>query len=69
MNMIITCRCPMCGSISHISCKKTAWYAYEAGALAQDAFPSMDLRTRETLISGMCEPCQIRFFETDDEEE
>lgn len=69
MNMTITCRCPLCGSISHISCKKTAWRAYETGALAQEAFADMDITTRETIISGMCEPCQTRFFEVDDEEE
>ena len=69
MKVTVNCRCPFCGKVSFVSCEENAWDAYEAGALAQDAFPSMDLRTRETLISGMCEPCQIRFFETDDEEE
>jgi hypothetical protein len=55
--------------MSFVSCDEAGWDAYEAGALIQDAFPQMDLHTRETIISGMCEPCQIRFFETDDEEE
>ena len=62
MMITITGRCPVCGSITHISCKKTAWRAYEAGALAQEAFADMDITTRETIISGMCEPCQETFF-------
>ena len=69
MNVVVACRCPLCGKISQVLCEEDAWNAYEAGALAQDAFPTMDLRTRETIISGMCEPCQTRFFEVDDEEE
>lgn len=68
MTMTINCRCPLCGSTTQVTCEENAWQTYANGALAQDAFADMDLVTRETLISGMCEPCQIRFFETDDEE-
>lgn len=67
--MNITRRCPLCGKFTSVVCDKSAWDAYEAGALAQNAFPTMDLHTRETIISGMCEPCQISFFEVDDEED
>jgi hypothetical protein len=72
MNMIITRYCPLCGELTSVVCAESAWSAYKGGALAQDAFPDMDIFTRETLISGMCKPCQMRFFiedEDDDEEE
>ena len=68
MSITINCRCPMCGRISHISCDEQAWDAYEGGALAQDAFADMDLHTRETIISGMCLPCQEAFFVEDDDD-
>ena len=60
--------CPLCGKVSFLDVEEDALNAYEAGALAQDAFPDMDLMTRELLISGMCEECQATFFEVDDEE-
>ena len=67
--MIITvnCRCPMCGKTTLVSCSDTAWEAYEHGALAQEAFADMDIATRETIISGMCAPCQEAFFTADEE--
>lgn len=67
--MVITKCCPLCGAFSSVTCDSDAWVAYQNGALAQVAFPDMDIFARETLISGMCEPCQTRFFIEDDEEE
>ena len=66
--MIITRRCFLCGALTSVVCDAKAWEAYQNGALAQDVFPEMDLRSRETLISGMCTNCQKDFFEMDDEE-
>lgn len=68
MQVVVDCRCPMCGAISHILCDEVSWDAYEDGALAQEAFADMDLHTRETIISGMCLSCQERFFIPEDEE-
>ena len=68
MTATITCRCPLCGKTSTVTCSEEQWYAYEDGALAQDAFADMDLHTRETIISGMCLPCQERFFVEDDDD-
>ena len=65
--MTITCRCPLCGKYSVVTCSEAQWNAYENGALAQEAFADMDLRTRESIISGMCFPCQEAFFEVDEE--
>lgn len=70
MNMVVVnCRCPFCGTMSSILCEETALLAYERGALIQEAFSDMDVCSRETLISGMCVPCQERFFVEDDEDE
>ena len=60
--------CPLCGKVSFVDVDEGAWHAYEAGALIQDAFPTMDPMTRELLLSGMCEDCQATFFEEDDED-
>lgn len=69
MTLTINCRCPLCGAQSHIVCEESAWEEYENGALIQDAFPTMDIHSRETLISGMCLNCQESFFVEDDEDE
>jgi len=68
MKTVIACRCPLCGKISQILCEESAWDAYEAGALAQEAFADMNVFERETIISGMCEDCQMTFFEEEDED-
>ena len=68
MTITVTCRCPLCGKISNVVCEESAWHAYAYGALAQDAFADMDIHLRETIISGMCLPCQESFFEEDDDD-
>ena len=68
-NITVTCRCPLCGRISFVACDEAQLVAYEAGALIQDAFPTMSVRDRETLISGMCPSCQESFFEEDEDED
>ena len=67
-SVTITCRCPLCGKVSTVTCTENQWYAYEDGALAQEAFAELDLHTRETIISGMCLPCQESFF-TEEEDD
>lgn len=67
--MTITRCCPLCGELTSVVCAESAWKSYQNGALAQDAFPDMDIFSRETLISGMCKPCQTRFFEADEDDE
>ena len=68
MSITITCRCPLCGNVSHILCEEKNWNKYQRGALAQEAFADMDIYSREAIISGMCIPCQIGFYETNDED-
>lgn len=66
MMTTVTCVCPLCGAVTHVACDVDAYtkYAYTR-ALIQDVFPDMDIHTRETLISGMCLPCQESFFVED----
>ena len=66
----VTCHCPLCGAISHVTCDADAYDQYVTTRTPiQEIFPDMDLHTRELLISGMCLPCQERFFVEDDEDE
>lgn len=69
--MLITVnnRCPICGKITSVTCDRDAWRTWESGGcLIQEAFPDMDIHTRETLISGMCLPCQESFFVEDEDD-
>lgn len=63
----ISCRCPLCGTITQVTCEENAWQKYVNGALAQEAFSDMDAYTRETIISGMCLKCQESFFEEEED--
>lgn len=69
MTITVTCRCPLCGTTTQVTCEESAWQTYVNGALAQDAFADMDIHTRETIISGMCLDCQHSFFDVEDEDE
>lgn len=65
----VTCHCPMCGTISHVTCDEDAYDRYVTSRTPiQEIFPNMDLHTREILISGMCLDCQRFFFEEDDDD-
>ena len=69
MMIDVTRRCPMCGKISSVTCDRDAWRTWESGGcLIQEAFPDMDIHTREILISGMCLECQESFFVEDDDD-
>jgi len=64
----VTCVCPLCGRETNVLCEESAWNRYSFGALIQDAFPTMDIHTRETIISGMCLECQDSFFVEDEDD-
>lgn len=69
-DIMITCKCPMCGKITYVPCSYEQYSRYmNTDALIQDVFPDMDIHTRETIISGMCKPCQDKFFISDDDDE
>jgi hypothetical protein len=65
---IIRSTCPCCGTLNHIHALQSEFDAWQAGALVQDAFPTMSATDRESLISGLCPDCQATFFADDDEE-
>ena len=70
MMTTVTCRCPLCGTASYVTCDADAYFKYATtSALIQDVFPMMDIHTRETLISGMCLQCQESFFVEDEEDD
>ena len=62
-------KCVWCGEENDIECDKAAWEEYQGGALIQDAFPQLDVVTREMLISGMCPACQAAFYDAEDEDD
>jgi len=68
MTISIPCLCPMCGATTVVECDARSAQKYMEGALIQEAFPDMDIHARETLISGMCAPCQFIYFEVEDED-
>ena len=66
----VICGCPMCGATSTVECDADAYFKYVSTSTPiQEIFPNMDLRTRELLISGMCIPCQEKFFTEEDEDD
>lgn len=69
MMTTVICHCPLCGTISHVTCDEDAYDRYATTSTPiQEIFPDMDLHTREILISGMCLDCQASFFEEDDDD-
>lgn len=66
---IVPCTCPRCGETTRVHVLTSQWEAYQAGTLAQDAFPDLTVAARETIISGLCGWCQSILFEGYDEEE
>ena len=59
----ITVVCPFCKKESTITVPYDSAIAYYCNhALAQDAFPTLNIDDRETLISGLCKECQTKAF-------
>ena len=70
MMTTVICHCPLCGTVSHVTCDEKAYDMYVTTRTPiQEIFPDLDLHTRELLISGMCLDCQASFFEEDDDNE
>ena len=60
--------CPFCGDTHFVEVPLEELEAYEAGALAQNAFRSLSATEREQIISHICPECQKMVFEDDEEE-
>lgn len=61
--------CPFCGKETIITVAEADYEAWQAGALAQDAFPYLLAEEREMLISGICPTCWDEEFGGDDPED
>lgn len=63
----IVTHCPFCGHANFIEVNDVDYWAWQNGALAQDAFPYFSADERELLISGICPTCWDRVFGSDEE--
>ena len=61
--VIIERTCPFCGATHFVEALLSEVEAYEAGALAQDAFRSLNATEREQIISQICPKCQDEIFD------
>lgn len=55
--MIVTCICPICGSVKNVEVFKKDYIAWDNGVLIQRAFPYLDANDRERLSTGICPKC------------
>lgn len=62
---IVTC-CPLCRRANFVEVNEADYWAWEDGALAQDAFPYLFAEDREMLISGICPTCWHTTFGGED---
>lgn len=60
--VVIEKTCPFCGQKHYVEAPLKEIEAYEAGALAQNAFKSLKATEREQIISGLCPMCQDEIF-------
>lgn len=68
-DITIPCVCPICHKTTEVVVSFEQYNRYMfTSALIQDVFPEMDIHTRETIISGMCLPCQEEFFVEEDDD-
>jgi hypothetical protein len=60
--VVIERTCPFCGRTHYVEAPLEEIEAYEAGALAQNAFKSLNATEREQIISQLCPKCQDEIF-------
>lgn len=54
--------CPQCGKKTTLEVDSKQLCAYNRGALLQEAFPDLDVFTRECIRTGMCFDCSSKVF-------
>jgi kynurenine formamidase len=54
--------CPRCHNESIVSMLTDHYDRWQSGELIQRAVPEMTPENRETLITGLCSPCQAIIF-------
>lgn len=60
--------CVMCQKNHMIEIPFSGFQKYKRGACVKDAFPDVDLNTREFLVSGICPNCSETLFSEDEDE-
>ena len=60
-------RCPKCSKESKFVVYRDAWYAWQSGALIQDAFPDLTASERETIMTGYDQQCWEEIFGKEEE--
>ena len=69
-NMItIANQCPFCGKEYTFKVPTEGYDKYMAGALVQDAFPTLSATEREYFVSGICETCQKKVLGEEEEDD
>ena len=63
----VSCSCLLCGKETAVTVPVRGFLLWQAGVLIQDALPELTAGERETLITGLCEPCQDSLAGDDDE--
>lgn len=60
--LVLEIYCPFCGAEHNVVVLESEYKAWNAGALAQDAFKSLNTTEREQIISHICPTCQKEIF-------
>ena len=60
-------RCPFCGKAHEVEVNEMDYLDWQDGALIQDVMPYLSAQEREYLISGICEDCWDKMFDSDEE--
>ena len=66
-NVILTCQCHFCNSITKLTVSKWGWDKRLGGELIQRCFPELSAPERELLTSGMCPTCWDKTFGADED--
>ena len=61
--MRVVDRCVFCGKYHEVEVPINGFYAWQMGAVIQNAMPEVNATDREFLISGICPACQKAVFE------
>ena len=66
-NLTVNITCPICGNDHAVTVAESDFNAWQAGELAQNAFPYLTAEEREQLISHLCPACQADIFGAEDD--
>lgn len=69
MRINVEMRCPFCGEEHAVEVNLTQFEKWQNGELIQNAMPELSPMEREQLISNLCPKCQIKMFNSMEEED